>query len=364
MIPFNKSTPTGNEIEYVTDAINSGHMSGNGPYSKKCVNFFQEKYGFKKCLLTTSCTDALEMSAVLLDLKPGDEVIVPAFTFVSTANAFKLHGANIVFADSKEDNPNIDPQDIRKKITPKTKAVCIVHYAGVACDMDEILEICKEFNLILVEDAAQAVHSFYKGRPLGSFGDFATFSFHETKNISCGEGGMLVVNNPRYFERSEIIWEKGTNRAAFKRGDVQKYECVDIGASYLLSDINAAYLWAQLENIEKIISRRVEIVEKYHKELKEYKAFYSKGGANGNGHIFYLMSKDRDLLLKYLNEHDISASFHYLSLEDSHFYKQEISCVHAKQFENELLRLPLYYCLTNEELDFVIKKLKEVVHNE
>ncbi|MEH0860081.1 dTDP-4-amino-4,6-dideoxygalactose transaminase [Halobacteriovorax sp. DPLXC-1] len=363
-IPFNKSTVVGNELEYIKDAIDRSHISGNGYYSKKCVNFFQEKYGFGKCLLTTSCTDALEMSAVLLDLKPGDEVIVPAFTFVSTANAYTLHGGKVVFADSKDNNPNICPKSIRSKITKNTRAICIVHYAGYACDMDEILEICKEHNLVLIEDAAQAIDSFYKGRALGSFGDFATFSFHETKNISSGEGGMLVVNNSEFYDRSEIIWEKGTNRAAFKRGDVQKYECVDVGASYLLSELNAAYLWGQVEKLEVVTAKRKEIWDYYYNEVFKLGYFNlpeKEEGKDYNGHLFFLTidSNKRSELISNLADQDISTSFHYLSLESSPYYNAGKSCTNAIRFEKEILRLPIYYSMRIEDYKKVIDCLSK-----
>ncbi len=361
-IPFNKSTVVGNELEYIKDAIDRAHLSGNGYYSKKCVNFFQEKYGFGKCLLTTSCTDALEMSAVLLDLKPGDEVIVPAFTFVSTANAYTLHGGKVVFADSKDNNPNICPKSIRSKITKNTRAICIVHYAGYACDMDEILEICKEYNLVLIEDAAQAIDSYYKGKALGSFGDFATFSFHETKNISSGEGGMLVVNNSKFYDRSEIIWEKGTNRAAFKRGDVQKYECVDVGASYLLSELNAAYLWGQIEKLDLITAKRKDIWNRYYIELSNEALFQLPEIEDGkvyNGHLFYVTidSNKRSELINELTEKGISASFHYLSLESSPYYNAGKSCRNALRFEKEILRLPIYFSMNESEVLYIISNI-------
>ena len=223
-IPFNKPYLTGKETHYIYDAVYTQEkLSGNGYYTKLCQDYFKEKYNYRKCLLTTSCTDALEMCSILIDVNPGDEIIVPSYTFVSSANAFVLRGANIIFADSKDEHPNISPDQIKKLITPKTKAVVVVHYAGFACEMDEIKAICDENNIFLIEDAAQAIDSFYKGKPLGSFGDLATMSFHETKNIISGEGGMLIINNEKFVKRSEVIWEKGTNRAAFFRGEVNKY---------------------------------------------------------------------------------------------------------------------------------------------
>ena len=240
-MPFNKPYSTGNEIKYIDNAVSLGHISGNGFYTKKCQIFFEERYAIKKALLTTSCTDALEMCAILLNIKEGDEVIMPSYTFVSTANAFVLRGAKIIFADSKSGNPNIDETKIETLITNKTKALVVVHYAGIACEMDTIMALAKKYNLFVVEDAAQAIESFYKGKSLGSIGHLATFSFHETKNIQCGEGGLLAINDKQFIKRAEIIWEKGTNRSAFFRGDVDKYGWVDIGSSFLPSELNAAY---------------------------------------------------------------------------------------------------------------------------
>ena len=251
-IPFNKPFLTGKEAHYLYQAVSSGKISGNGMFTKKCHDFFEEKYGFKKVLLTTSCTDALEMAAILLDIKEGDEVIMPSYTFVSSANAFVLRGAKIVFADSSAENPNLDATKIEALITPKTKAIVPVHYAGIACDMDMIMDIAHRHNLSVVEDAAQAIDSFYNGRPLGTIGHLAAFSFHETKNIISGEGGMLAINDERFLRRAEIIWEKGTNRAEFFRGEVNKYGWVDIGSSFLPAEIIAAFLYAQLESLETI----------------------------------------------------------------------------------------------------------------
>ncbi|MCB0513731.1 MAG: dTDP-4-amino-4,6-dideoxygalactose transaminase, partial [Bacteroidetes bacterium] len=272
MINFNKPYFTGKETEYIQQAVQSGKISGDGMFTKKCHQFFESKYGFKKCLLTTSCTDALEMAAILIDIKEGDEVIMPSFTFVSTANAFVLRGANIIFADSYFDNPNIDADAIEQLITPKTKAIVVVHYAGMACDMDKIIELANKYKLFVIEDAAQAIDSFYisKGtkKPLGSIGHLAAFSFHETKNIISGEGGMLVINDERFIERAEIIREKGTNRSKFFRGEVDKYGWVDIGSSFLPSDIIAAFLYAQLENLDAIQTKRKEIWNSYFEGLK------------------------------------------------------------------------------------------------
>ena len=262
-IPFNKPYLTGKEAHYLYQAVLSGKISGNGMFTQKCHRFFEERYGFKKTLLTTSCTDALEMAAILVGIEPGDEVIIPAYTFTSTANAFILRGAKIVFADSEAVSPNIDPEKIESLITPRTKAIVPVHYAGVACHMDKIMEIAGKHDLFVVEDAAQAVDSFYirtasapSERPLGSIGHLGAFSFHETKNVICGEGGMLAINDEKLIARAEIVWEKGTNRAAFFRGEVDKYSWMDIGSSYLPSDILAAFLYAQLENLDRIQEQR------------------------------------------------------------------------------------------------------------
>ena len=251
-IPFNLPYLTGKEIEYINETLSERKFSGNGKFTKLCQSYFENTYGFKKCLLTSSCTDALEMCAILLDIQPGDEVIIPSYTFVSTANAFVLRGANIVFADSSPDNPNIDSNGIEKLITKKTKAIVVVHYAGVSCDMEKIMALADTYNLFVVEDAAQSVDSYYitstgNKKPLGSIGHLAAFSFHETKNIQCGEGGMLVVNDERFVERAEIVWEKGTNRCAFYRGEVDKYNWVDVGSSFLMSELAAAFLYGQIQ---------------------------------------------------------------------------------------------------------------------
>ena len=274
-IPFNKPFFTGKETVYIQDAVSSGKISGNGYYTQLCHDFFEKKYSFNKVLLTSSCTDALEMAAILIDIKPGDEVIVPSYTFVSTANAFVLRGAKIIFADSREDHPGLDEDKIEELITPKTKAIVPVHYAGVACDMDKIMAIAGKYNLFVVEDAAQAIDSYYTGkdgvrRPLGSIGHLAAFSFHETKNIISGEGGMLVVNDDQFSKRAEIIWEKGTNRSAFFKGEVDKYGWVDIGSSFLPSDITAAFLWAQLEYLDEIQDKRKVIWNTYYEGLKTW----------------------------------------------------------------------------------------------
>ena len=366
MIPFNKPYLTGKETKYITDAVNIGQISGNGVYTKKCQKVFEKKYGFKKCLLTTSGTDALEMSAILANIKSGDEVIMPSYTFVSTANAFVLFGAKIIFADSKKDLPNIDENKIEELITPKTKAIVVVHYAGIACNMDKIMALAAKYNLFVIEDAAQSIDSYYKNKPLGSIGHFGAFSFHETKNIQCGEGGMIAINDNNYIKRAEIIWEKGTNRAEFFRGEVNKYEWVDIGSSFLPSDINAAFLYAQLENLEDIQNKRKKIWQTYYNNLRNLetkgclKLPYVPDYATNNAHMFYLICNsgdDRNNLLKHLKSNGIYAVFHYLTLHNSPFYKDKHDgrkLINATRFENRLLRLPLFYELTNNNINYIV----------
>ncbi|MCT4582602.1 MAG: dTDP-4-amino-4,6-dideoxygalactose transaminase [Flavobacteriales bacterium] len=368
-IGFNKPHLTGKETHYIYEAVKSLHLSGNGVFTKKSHQFFQEKYGFKNCLLTSSCTDALEMSSILIGIEPGDEVIIPSYTFVSTANAFVLRGAKIVFADSLPNHPNMDVSKIEALITSKTKAIVPVHYAGMACDMDEIMRLAEKYNLFVVEDAAQAVDSYYKGKPLGSIGHLATFSFHETKNIISGEGGMLVVNDDQLFERAEVIWEKGTNRSAFFRGEVNKYGWVDVGSSYLPSEVVAAFLYAQLENIEDIQNRRKEIWQSYYKGLHalevqgKLKLPIHLEHSTNNAHMFYVLCESfekRTALINYLKTKGILSVFHYLSLHKSPFYKEKHdgrSLAMSDYFEHHLLRLPFFYDLTQEEQDLVIQEI-------
>ena len=362
MIPFNKPYLTGKEAHYMYQAVYSGKISGNGMFTKKCQQFFEQNYGFKKALLTTSCTDALEMCAMLCDVGPGDEVIVPSYTFVSSALAFVRQGAKIVFADSYSDQPNLDPEKLEALITPKTKVFVPVHYAGVACDMDRIMEIADRHGIFVVEDAAQAIDSYYKGRPLGSIGHLAAFSFHETKNIIAGEGGLLAVNDERFVRRAEIIWEKGTNRAEFFRGEVNKYGWVDTGSSFLPSEIVAAFLWAQLENMEMIQTKRKALWEEYYRLLKPL-AEQGKihlpvvpDYATNNGHMFYIVCnslEERTALISRLKEQGIGAVFHYLSLHASPYYQgrhdgRELP--NCDRFADCLVRLPMYYELGLEEV--------------
>ena len=373
-ISFNKPYVTGKEYEYIADAVSSKKISGNGKYTELCQKFFEKKYGFLKCLLTTSCTDALEMAAILLDIQPGDEVIMPSYTFVSTANAFVLRGAKIVFADSMVINPNMDASTLESLITPKTKAIVPVHYAGIACDMDTIMDLASKYNLLVVEDAAQAIDSYYLSRdgklkPLGGIGHLAAFSFHETKNIISGEGGMLVVNDPQFTQRAEIIWEKGTNRSAFFRGEVDKYGWVDVGSSFLPSEIVAAFLWAQLEQMEDIQNKRKSIWNQYWEGLK---TLQEKGilklplvpdYATNNAHMFYVVCQnieERTAMIEGLKKENIHAVFHYLSLHKSPFYQQKHDGRYLPNtdfYSDTLVRLPMYYELSEQEINRIVKTI-------
>jgi dTDP-4-amino-4,6-dideoxygalactose transaminase len=372
MIPFNKPYLTGKEIAYMQDAVNTGKISGNGKYTQKCQEFLKNKYGFGKCLLTTSCTDALEMAAILISIQEGDEVIMPSYTFVSTANAFVLRGAKIIFADSRNDHPGIDEDSIESLITHRTRAIVPVHYAGVACDMDKIMAIANKYNLFVIEDAAQAIDSFYIGRDgikraLGSIGHLAAFSFHETKNVISGEGGMLAINDPQFEKRAEIIWEKGTNRSAFFRGEVDKYGWVDFGSSFLPSELVASFLWAQLENLENIQTKRKQHWYKYYDQLEDWAfknhvqmPFIPKFATN-NAHLFYLVAKDADQrinILKKLKDNEILAVFHYLSLHNSPYYISKYDgpeLLLSDYYSNCLFRLPIFYQLTNNEINKIIE---------
>jgi dTDP-4-amino-4,6-dideoxygalactose transaminase len=368
-IHFNKPFLSGNETQYIRDAVSSLKISGDGLFTKKCHEFFEKKYNFKKVLLTTSCTDALEMAAILLDIKEGDEVIAPSFTFVSTVNAFVLRGAKIVFCDSGLDNPNMDVNLIEKLITSKTKVIIPVHYAGIACDMDKMMALAIKYNLFVVEDAAQAIDSYYKEKPLGSIGHMSAFSFHETKNIISGEGGMLVINDERFINRAEIIREKGTNRSSFFRGEVDKYGWVDIGSSFLPSDIIAAFLFAQIENLENIQSKRKEIWSIYYEGLKELenknfiKLPFIPDYASNNAHMFYIQCRnleDRTRLIAHLKKSQINAVFHYLSLHKSPYYinkHDQRELPNSDLYSDCLLRLPMYYELTSSDLKLICNEI-------
>lgn len=361
MIPFNKPYLTGKEAHYMYDAVYTGKLSGNGKYTKKCQHFFEEKYGFQKVLLTTSCTDALEMCALLLDIKPGDEVIIPSYTFVSTALAFVRQGAKVIFADSESDTPNIDVSKLEALITDKTRVIVPVHYAGVAVDMDPIMELARKYNLFVVEDAAQAIDSFYKGRPLGTIGHLSAFSFHETKNIIAGEGGLLGINDERFVERAEIIWEKGTNRASFFRGEVNKYGWVDIGSSFLPSETTAAFLYAQLENITDIQLTRISLWNSYFEKLKPLLGKISlpiiPSYATCNAHMFYIVCnsvEERNRLIQTLKDNGIYSVFHYLSLHKSPYYLEHFTerpvLEQSDKYTDTLLRLPMFYELKEEDI--------------
>ena len=375
VIGFNKPYLTGKETQYITDAVASGKISGNGKYTQLCQQFFEQKYGFGKCLLTTSCTDALEMAAILINIEPGDEVIVPSYTFVSTANAFVLRGAKIIFADSNTENPNIDVSKLESLITHRTKAIVPVHYAGVACDMDRIMDLANKYNLFVIEDAAQAIDSFYIDKDgiknaLGTIGHLAAFSFHETKNIISGEGGMLAINDMQFANRAEIIWEKGTNRSAFFRGEIDKYGWVDIGSSFLPSEVIAAFLWAQIEQLADIQEKRKHIWKQYYDGLNAvqvkcgFKLPQIPTYATNNAHMFYLVFESlekRNECISRLKNKGINAVFHYLSLHKSPFYIEKYlgdDLVWSNEYSDKLLRLPFYYELSQEDLELIINVIK------
>lgn len=372
MINFNVPPSTGDEIFYIQQVIENNKICGDGQFTKKCNEWFEERFHAQKVLLTTSGTTALDMATLLCDFKPEDEVILPSYTFSSTATSIVLGGAKLVFVDIRPDTMNIDETKIEAAITEKTKAIMVVHYAGVACEMDSIMEIAKKYNLKVIEDAAQGVMSTYKGRALGTIGDFGCYSFHETKNYTMGEGGALVINNPNFNERAEILREKGTNRAKFFRGQVDKYTWVDFGDSYLPSEINAAYLWAQLMKADEINNDRMETWTKYN---QEFKSLQTSGRVElpvipkecvHNAHMYYLKCKsleERTALIKYLKAHDILAVFHYIPLHSApagtkygRFHGED---VYTTQESNRLVRLPLYYGLGDNNREEVIRRVKE-----
>jgi dTDP-4-amino-4,6-dideoxygalactose transaminase len=371
MIKFNIPPVLGTEIKYIQEAIEQHKLSGNGEFTKRCHRFFEERYGFKKALLTTSCTDALEMCALLLNLKEGDEVIMPSYTFVSTANAFVLRGAKIIFVDSLPEHPNMDPKAVEEVITNRTKAIVVVHYGGVACDMEAIMNLAKRYELWVVEDAAQALEASYKGRPLGTWGHLAAFSFHETKNITSGEGGLLAINHDRFVERSEILWEKGTNRAAFYRGEADKYGWVDLGSSFLPSELNAAYLLAQLEQLDTIQQKRHHIWKRYREELNELQdQGYLQlpqlpADAQHNAHIFFLVLPSLEIrtqLMDHLRSRGIHTTFHYLSLHKSPFYHRQHDnrkLHHSDRYTDCLVRLPLHFHLSDSEVSTICWAIRE-----
>lgn len=366
MIKFNIPPYTGHEMAYIEDAIKNEKICGDGSYTKKCNSWVEQNCNTPKALLTTSCTHALEMSALLADIQPGDEVIMPAYTFVSTADAFVLRGATVVFVDINPKTMNIDETLIEDAITDKTKAIVPVHYAGVSCEMDTILDIAKRHNLIVIEDAAQGVMSSYKGKPLGAIGDYGCFSFHETKNYSMGEGGCLLIQNPDKIELAEIIREKGTNRSKFFRGQIDKYTWVEAGSSYLPSDMNAAYLYAQLEIAEEINNNRLASWDRYYELLapladaEKIELPFIPDGCVHNAHMFYIKTKDleeRSRLITYLKENGVAAVFHYIPLHTApagikygRFHGEDI---YTTKESERLLRLPMYYNLNEKDIDYV-----------
>ena len=368
MIYFSEPTFIGNEEKYLKQAMNNQQLSGDGPFTKKCHEWFEKKTATKKALLTTSCTHALEMAAILLDIQKDDEVIMPSYTFVSTANAFVLRGAKMIFVDIRPDTMNIDEKKIEQAITYKTKVIVSVHYAGVSCEMDIIMDIAKKYNLYVVEDAAQAITSTYKGKELGTIGDLGAYSFHDTKNITSGEGGVLLINNQNFFERAEIIREKGTNRSQFFRGEIDKYEWQDIGSSYLPNELSAAILLAQLENIDEIQKKRLYIWNKYFKELKNLKEIEVPNipeNCQHNAHFFYIKCnnlEERSRLILYLKENEICSVFHYVPLHSSNA-GQKFSIfsgddIYTTKESERILRLPLHYNISDAYIEKVISAIK------
>jgi len=371
-VPYNRPLVLGEEAEYIKEVINNDQFSGNGIISKKCNKVIEEKTGTKKCIMTSSCTDALEMAALLCDFEPGDEVIMPSFTFVSTASAFALRRANIVWCDIRPDTKNIDETKIEGLVSAKTKAIVVVHYAGVACEMDKIGEICRKHNILLIEDAAQAIDCYYKAKHLGSIGDFGAFSFHETKNIQCGEGGALLVNNKNLSDRAEFIRDKGTNRIHFNKGKVDKYTWVELGSSFLMSELQAAFLYPQLLKSSQVNADRMESWKYYYDSLSDLipseRLPFVPDECKINGHIFYFLTKtneERNELIQYLKDNGIVAIFHYVPLHRAPYWKGKydgLELENTDKISQTLIRLPLYYKMRRDEIDFVVDKIKEF-HN-
>lgn len=372
MINFNVPPHVGQEEKYVMEAIANHKICGDGPFCKRCSKWLEDQSGSEKVLLTTSCTHATEMAAILSDIKPGDEIIMPSYTFVSTADAFVLRGAKVVFVDVRPDTMNIDETLIEGAITPKTKAIVPVHYAGVSCEMDTIMDIARRHNLLVIEDAAQGVMSSYKGKTLGTIGDFGCYSFHETKNYSMGEGGALLIKNPDYIERAEIIREKGTNRSKFFRGQIDKYTWVDAGSSYLPSELNAAYLWGQLEMADEVYADRMNSWDLYYKLLTPLAEQGRIGlpvipeGCKHNAHMFYIKAKDleeRSALIEYLKSCGIGAVFHYIPLHSApagrRFGEFHGEDKYTTKESERLVRLPMYYGLKPEDVEFVVEKVED-----
>jgi dTDP-4-amino-4,6-dideoxygalactose transaminase len=368
-IPFNRQYINGLEDNHIQEAIKNGFLSGNGPFTKKCQSWLENRYSFHKAMLTSSCTDALEMAALLLDVQPGDEIIMPSYTFVSTANAFVLRGATVIFADSRIDHPGIDETHIEALINSRTKAIVVVHYAGVACDMDAIMNIATRHRLKVIEDAAQAIDCFYKGKPLGGIGHLGAFSFHATKNIHCGEGGALIINDPSLVNRAEILWEHGTNRASFLRGEVTHYQWCEVGSSFLPSELNAAFLWGQLQSLTAVTKERCRLSELYTTRLAsffELNMLYAPSipiYSKHNGHINYVVCQSmqqRDDLIKHLKNAGIQACSHYQPLHSSYYYKahqKNQHLINCERYGSCLLRLPIFVGLKDKE---VIKICEEI----
>jgi dTDP-4-amino-4,6-dideoxygalactose transaminase len=373
VIPFNRPYLTGNEFTHIQEAVAAGQLSGNGRFTKLCQNWLERRVGAPRVLLTQSCTAALEMAGLLVDLKPGDEVIMPSFTFVSTANAFVLRGATPVFVDIRPDTLNIDEQQIEAAVTPRTKAIVVVHYAGVSCEMDALMDIARRRGLVVIEDAAHALMSSYKGRPLGGFGHLATFSFHETKNLISGEGGALVINDERLVERAEIIWEKGTNRSQFSRGRVDKYTWIDIGSSFLPGELTAAFLWAQLEQAETITARRMDLWDRYRDAATSLAGMGLRGpvvpdGCRHNAHLFYLLvplPAQRNEILADLNARGVNAVFHYVPLHSSpagqRYGRTAGSMGVTDDVSARLIRLPLWLGMPEDAPPMIVDRVAEVV---
>jgi dTDP-4-amino-4,6-dideoxygalactose transaminase len=373
VIPFNRPYLTGNEFTHIQEAVAAGQLAGNGRFTKLCQGWLERRVGAPRVLLTQSCTAALEMAGLLVDLKPGDEVIMPSFTFVSTANAFVLRGATPVFVDIRPDTLNIDEQQIEAAVTPRTKAIVVVHYAGVSCEMDALMDIARRRGLVVIEDAAHALMSSYKGRPLGGFGHLATFSFHETKNLISGEGGALVINDERLVERAEIIWEKGTNRSQFSRGRVDKYTWIDIGSSFLPGELTAAFLWAQLEQAETITARRMDLWDRYRDAATSLAGMGLRGpvvpdGCRHNAHLFYLLvplPAQRNEILADLNARGVNAVFHYVPLHSSpagqRYGRTAGSMGVTDDVSARLIRLPLWLGMPEDAPPMIVDRVAEVV---
>ena len=370
MLPFIRPYIPKKTYYHLFRALMSGNLSGNGKYTALCQSWFEKRFGFLKTILTTSCTDALEMTSILSEIRPGDEVILPSFTFMSTANPFLLRGAELVFADCQGDIPDIDPAHVESLLTTKTRAVVVMHYSGIACDMDRIMKTAAGSDLLVIEDAAHAIDGYYKGKALGSIGHLGTFSFHATKNIISGEGGMLAVNDGRFTRRAEIIWEKGTNRAAFHRGEVDRYNWVDMGSSFLPSDLIASVLYSQLEHFDSIQESRKRIWWEYYNQMKPLedqgllKRPMVPGYSSVNGNFFYILAgslEERDRLQAHLKNKGIHTAFHYFPLHTSPFYRDRYkgpALPNAKRFSDCILRLPFYYGLHQKQIETVVKAVR------